>query len=97
MGREWTTRSFKSGNSVALRVPASVGIAPGEEWRLVEDGENYRLEKVARAKRRFNIDKVWGIAAGSDLQRIEPKDRVFGHRPSLGDDPEWLARHGEGE
>ena len=92
MGREWTTKSFKSGNSVALRVPASVGMEPGEEWRLIEDGDSYRLEKIAKPKRKFNIDKVWGIAAGSGLQFIKDEDRVFEHRPLLWDDPEWLAR-----
>ena len=79
MAREWTAKSFKSGNSVALRVPASVGIAPGEEWRLVEDGEGYKLEKRAAPKRKFNIDKVWGSA--TDLKLIDHDDRWFEERP----------------
>ncbi len=78
MTREWTMKSFKSGNSVALRVPASVGIAPGEAWRLVEDGEDYRLEKVGRPKRKFNIEKVWGSA--TNLRLIDPDDRWFEER-----------------
>lgn len=93
MSREWTTKSFKSGNSVALRVPASVGMAPGEEWRLIEDGDGYRLEKIAKPKRKFNIDKVWGCAIGSGLQFIKDEDRVFEERPLLSDDPEWRAKH----
>jgi antitoxin VapB len=97
MSREWTTKSFKSGNSVALRVPSSVGIAPGEEWRLVEDGDNYRLEKVAKPKRKFNIEKVWGCALGSGLQLIKDEDRVFEERPLLWDDPEWRAKYMPGE
>lgn len=93
MGREWTTKSFKSGNSVALRVPASAGIAAGEEWRLVEDGGDYRLEKVTKPKRKFNIDKVWGCGIGSGMQYIKPEDRVFDERPLLWDDPEWRAKY----
>jgi len=96
MSREWTTKSFKSGNSVALRVPASVGMAPGEEWKLAEDGDGYRLEKVAKPKRKFNIEKVWGCAVGSGLQLIKPEDRIFEHRPLLWDDPEWMAKYNEG-
>jgi antitoxin VapB len=93
MSREWKIKSFKSGNSVALRVPASVGMLPGESWRLVEDGEGYRLEKIDKPKRKFDIDKVWGIAAGTGLQFIKDEDRVFEHRPLLWEDPEWLAKH----
>jgi antitoxin VapB len=93
MSREWTTKSFKSGNSVALRVPASVGMEPGEEWKLVEDGDGYRLEKVTKPKRKFNIDKVWGIGKGLGLKLIKPEDRVFEPRPLLWDDPDWMAEH----
>jgi len=79
MGREWTIKSFKSGNSVALRVPAPTGIAPGEDWRLVEEGDGYRLEKVAKPKRKFNVAKVAGSATG--LAYIRDEDRLFEERP----------------
>ena len=93
MSREWTAKSFKSGNSVALRIPAAVGIVPGEEWRLVEDGDSYRLQKADKPKRKFNIDKVRGCAIGSGLQFIKDEDRVFEPRPLLWDDPEWRAKY----
>jgi antitoxin VapB len=97
MGREWTIKSFKSGNSSALRVPASVGIGPGEEWRMVEDGDGFRLQRVAKPKRKFNIDKVWGCAAGSGLQLIKDEDRVFAPRRLLWDGPEADAAPGSDE
>lgn len=78
MAREWTAKSFKSGNSVALRVPAGVGIAPGEAWQLVEDGDGYRLKKADAPKRKFNIEKVWGSAR--NLRPIDPDDRWFEER-----------------
>lgn len=31
MAREWRTKSFKSGNSVALRLPKALGYVAGEE------------------------------------------------------------------
>jgi antitoxin VapB len=83
MAREWTAKSFKSGNSVALRVPAGVGIAPGEAWHLVEDGDGYRLKKADAPKRKFNIDKVWGSAR--NLKLLDPDDRWFEERPLGGE------------
>jgi hypothetical protein len=38
---------------------------------------------VAKPKRKFNIDKVWGSAKG--LQPIDEDDRWFAERPSQGD------------
>lgn len=31
MAREWRTKTFKSGNSVAFRIPKGLGIVEGEE------------------------------------------------------------------
>ena len=87
MTREWMTKSFKSGNSVALRVPASVGIHVGEQFRLVEDGEGFRLERMVDSKRKFDVDKIWGIAPG--LAPVRSEDRVFDPSPRIWDDPDW--------
>jgi antitoxin VapB len=35
VGREWKTRTFKSGNSVALRLPKALGLAEGDEVVIV--------------------------------------------------------------
>ena len=35
MGREWKTKTFKSGNSVALRLPKAMGFAEGDEVVIV--------------------------------------------------------------
>lgn len=35
MGNEYPTRTFKSGNSVALRLPKQLGFVEGEEVRIV--------------------------------------------------------------
>lgn len=93
MGREWPTRSFKSGNSVAVRIPAGVGLEPNKEWVLTERDGEYVIRAADQPKRKFNIDKVWGCAIGSGLQMIKDEDRIIEHRPLIWDDPEWRAKH----
>lgn len=94
MGIEHTAKSFKSGNSVAIRIPAALGVEPDREWSVEEKDGELILRPKDRPKRKFNIDKVWGIGRGSGLKRIEPEDRLFEPSPRLWDDPEWRAKHG---
>jgi len=35
MAREWRTRTFKSGNSVAVRIPKAAGFAAGDDVVIV--------------------------------------------------------------
>lgn len=95
MGVEHTAKSFKSGNSVAIRVPAALGVEPDREW-LVSKDENGDLvmREKPKAKRKFNIEKVWGIGRGLGLRKIDPQDRVFEDSPRIWDDAEWRAKHG---
>ncbi len=85
---------FKSGNSLALRLPAALGLEAGMEMELtVQPGGSYLLNLATAKKKKFNIEKVWGIAKGSGLQFIKPEDRIFEERPLLWDNPEWRAKH----
>ena len=91
MGKVYTAKSFKSGNSVAIRMPAGLGVEPDREWTVVEENGDLVLRPKEKPKRKFNIDKVWGIGKHLDLKPIADEDRVFEHRPLLWEDPEWLA------
>jgi antitoxin VapB len=93
MGKQYPAKSFKSGNSVAIRIPAELGIEPGREWTIESQDGKLVLEQMPKAKRKFNIDKVRGCAIGSGLQFIKDEDRVFEVRPLLWDDPEWRAKY----
>jgi antitoxin VapB len=85
---------FKSGNSLALRLPAALGLEAGMEMELiVQPDGGYLLNPVTAKKKKFNIEKVWGCAKGSGLQFIKPEDRIFEERPLLWDNPEWRAKH----
>lgn len=35
MAREWKTRTFRSGNSVAVRLPKALGFAEGDELAII--------------------------------------------------------------
>ena len=76
-----TTKVFKSGNSLAVRIPAGTKLTAGMEMDLVvEDGQFLSYEPVEQPKRKFNIAKVAGSAKG--LNYVEPQDRSFEARPS---------------
>jgi antitoxin VapB len=87
--KTFRAKVFKSGNSLALRLPAGVGLAAGMEMDLrVEDGVHFSFEPVDRPKRKFNVEKVWGSATGLEL--IKPEDRIFAERTLP-----WDNRDGE--
>ena len=84
--KTFKAKVFKSGNSLALRLPAGLGLTAGMEMDLrVEDGAHFSFEPVERRKRKFNVRKVWGSATGLEL--IKPEDRLFSERRLLWDDP----------
>ncbi len=85
--KTFRAKVFKSGNSLALRLPAGLGLSAGMEMDLrVENGEHFSFEPVERRKRKFNIEKVWGSA--TELELIKPEDRVFADRLLLWNDPD---------
>ena len=51
MKKEWRVKTFKSGNSLAIRIPKSAGFAEGDEVVVVphEDG-SYSMWKESNAK-----------------------------------------------
>ncbi len=92
--KRYRAKVFKSGNSLALRLPAELNLEAGMEMNLqIGPDGTYSLSKADAPKRKFNIDKVWGCAIGSGLQPIDEDDRWFEERPLLWDDPEWRAKH----
>jgi antitoxin VapB len=97
MGDEYIAKTFMSGNSVALRLPKGLGIKEGIEMKVREDRGNFIMEPVDKPKRKFNVEKIWGVGAGSGLKPVAPQDRVFEHRPLLWDDPDWRAEDGRSE
>lgn len=83
------TRTFKSGNSVALRLPKSLGIEAGVEMTVREDQGHYIVEPVERERRKIDLSKIWGSIP--DLKLLTPEDRIFEDSPRP-----WHLLRGDG-
>lgn len=80
MTKAYPARSFKSGNSVAIRMPAALGIKPDKDWTIVRENDRIVIEARDASKRKFNVAKVAGSARS--LRYVEPENRLFAPRLS---------------
>lgn len=79
MGQEYTAKSFKSGNSVAIRIPAALGVEPDQEWIVVRDESgDLLIRPKPQVKARLDVGKFWGKAKALKV----PERRDFDERPS---------------
>ncbi len=77
--KHYRTKVFKSGNSLAVRIPAGTDLTPGMEMDLtVEDGVMLALKPIEAPKRKIDVSGFWGKAPGARL--IPHGD--FDERPS---------------
>jgi len=80
MGQEYTAKSFKSGNSVAIRIPAGLGVEPDREWFAEWVDGDLRLRAKDKPKRKIDVSGFAGKAPW--LQPLPPELREFEERPS---------------
>lgn len=78
MGEQYTARSFKSGNSVAIRVPAGLGIQPGQEWVAQWVDEELHLRSKAVPQRKIDVSGFAGKAPGTELAAREDFEARMG-------------------
>lgn len=71
------TRTFTSGNSVAVRLPKTLGVAAGVEVTVREERGRYIVEPVEQ-KRKIDLTGIYGLGAG--LKPLKPEDRLFEER-----------------
>jgi antitoxin VapB len=77
--KNYRTKVFKSGNSLAVRIPAGTDLKAGMEMDLiVEDGVMLALKPIDAPKRKIDVSGFWGKAPGARL--IPHGD--FDERPS---------------
>lgn len=64
MTKEYRAKTFKSGNSVALRLPAGLGVEPGREMRVREEGGKFVVEPAEMPKGKIDVSRFWGKSPG---------------------------------
>ena len=79
--KTYRAKVFKSGNSLALRLPAALGLEAGMEMELTAglDG-GYSLQPAQAPKQKLDVDRFWGKAQGM-IHVPQPRDD-FEPRPS---------------
>ncbi len=81
------TKTFKSGNSVAVRLPASLGVAAGVEMTVREERGRYIVEPVDAPPRKIDLTGIAGSMPG--LRPLTREEREFDPSPRVWDDPDW--------
>lgn len=86
MSDEYKSTTFKSGNSVALRLPKGLGVPEGVEVSMVlEAPMTFRVQPVDAPKRKIDVSGFAGKCPW-----LEPLPRYeFNDPPRVWDDPDW--------
>lgn len=87
MAKEYRAKVFKSGNSVALRLPKALGIAEGTEMVVREEHGRFEFEPVPDEPKKIDLTGIWGACPG--LKPLPSEDRAFEQPARIWDDPNW--------
>lgn len=74
-----TTRTFKSGNSIAVRLPKALGIPAGVEMRVREEQGKYVLEPVEPERKTIDLTGIVGSMPW--LKPLTREEREFDESP----------------
>nr|WP_295661907.1 AbrB/MazE/SpoVT family DNA-binding domain-containing protein [Polymorphobacter sp.] len=73
------TKVFKSGNSMAVRLPASFNAVPGTPVEVREEQGRWIVESLANAKpKKIDLTGIWGSIPG--LKQLTPDERTLEER-----------------
>ena len=78
MAKEYRAKVFKSGNSLALRIPKELGLTEGATMVLREERVGFVVEPENAPRRKIDVSGFWGKAPGIKLAPRED----FEERPS---------------
>lgn len=80
---EYRAKVFKSGNSVALRLPKALGVKEGTEMLVREEHSKFTFEPVDAPKRKIDVSKFAGKAPW--LKPLTHEEREFQDSPRAWD------------
>lgn len=78
MTKEYRAKTFKSGNSVALRLPKALGFKEGAEVVLREERTGFSVEPIAETPKKIDLRGIAGSIPW--LKPIPLEDRIFEER-----------------
>lgn len=84
MTKEYRGKVFKSGNSVALRLPKALGIEAGTEVILREDQGKYVFEEIEKVAKKIDLSGIYGSIPGLTRLPEEEVERDWPRRPADG-------------
>ena len=73
------TKTFKSGNSVAVRLPKSLGVGPGVEMTVREERGRYIVEPVTPEPKKIDLTGIAGSIPW--LKPFTREEREFEESP----------------
>jgi len=83
MTKEIRAKTFKSGNSVALRLPKALGIKEGVEMTVREEQGHYVVEPVEAPKKKIDLTGIAGACPG--LRPLSSEEREIDPSPGMED------------
>ncbi len=82
MTKEYRAKVFKSGNSVALRLPKALGIKAGEEMVVREERGKFEFEPVEEKPDKIDLTGIYGAIPGLSRMIVEESERDWGDEAS---------------
>lgn len=79
MGQEYRAKVFKSGNSLALRLPKALGLKEGTEMTVREEHGRYSFEPAETGPRKIDLTGIAGSMPW--LKPLTREERDFDDSP----------------
>jgi|TARA_R100000501_G_scaffold5804_1_gene12848 antitoxin VapB len=77
------SKTFKSGNSTAVRLPKALGIEPDTQIQIIKDDKGIHIVELAK-----NIDLTGIVGCAPDMRPVRPEDRPLLKQPRAWDEPD---------